>query len=123
MKPHLLVIVVLALTSCVREEPVPRAAPPQTDSLVKLMRKSLHERDPVPTTVAIGCQIALILKRNGEREGVRLVEEAERIAYPTARDRRAAERRDDRIANHTFPVGERACTANPDHARPLRRTR
>ncbi len=112
------VIIAAACTRTPERSDTRPAAPAATDSLVKLMRKSLTESDPVPVALAMMCESYHLFKRYGEREAIRLSQQAEEIAY-TWRDRAAVARRDQKLANHTFPAGERACTTDPDSTRPL----
>lgn len=97
-------------------------APPAADSLVKLIRKNINEPDPVPTFLAIVCEMHHLTERYGDVEGSRLICEGIRVAHADA-DRGAMARRNSKLGGHNFPGGEAACTTHPDSTRPVRRPR
>jgi hypothetical protein len=76
---------------------------PETDSLVKLMRRSLTDPDPHDTGQAMMCEIGRLFKVLGEEEAVRQIAEAERMIY-TPQNLPAIVRRDSLLHGHTFGV-------------------
>jgi hypothetical protein len=77
----------------------------ETDSLVKLMRRSLTDPDPHDTGQAMMCEIDRLFNELGEEEAIRRIEEARRVAY-SPKDRRAIARRDSLLHAHTFGIEE-----------------
>lgn len=114
-------LVLLGLAACSgqpqRSDTTPDV-PAEIDSLVSLMRRELTEPDPVPVALATICEMHHLFKKYGERKAVQLIQQAEEVAF-TWRERPALARLDAKLANHTFPAGERACTMDPDSTRPL----
>lgn len=110
----------LALAGCGAPHPsserVAAGTPPAvTDSLVKLMRKSLTDPDPHATAQAMMCEIDRLFLLLGEKEAVQRIEEAEEIAF-TWRDRAAIARRDSLLHLHSFSTSECRNTPHPDTA-------
>jgi hypothetical protein len=75
----------------------------ETDSLVKLMRRSLTDPDPHDTAQAMMCEIGRLFRVLGEKEAVRQIAEAESKIY-TPRNLPAIVRRDSLLHGHTFGV-------------------
>lgn len=76
---------------------------PETDSLVKLMRRSLSDPDPHDTGQAMMCEIGRLFKVLGEEEAVRQIAAAERTIY-SPQNLPAIVRRDSLLHGHTFGV-------------------
>jgi hypothetical protein len=77
----------------------------ETDSLVKLMRRSLTDPDPHDTGQAMMCEIDRLFNVLGDEEAIQRIEEARKIAY-TPKDRPAIARRDSLLHAHTFGLEE-----------------
>jgi hypothetical protein len=91
-----------------REVSVVAANP--TDSLVRLMRKSLSTPNPHVTVQEVICEMGRIYTQFGEEKADRLIQESASIAY-TWKDHVAIARRDSLLHGHSFGTSE--CSVSP----------
>jgi hypothetical protein len=113
----------LLLLGC-GEEPHPRSsrevsvmAANPTDSLVRLMRRSLSTPDPHATVQEMICEMGRLYAQFGEEKANRLIQGAESTAY-TWKDREAIARRDSLLHGHSFGTAE--CSVSPADRRGTR---
>lgn len=102
----LLCATALSVSAC-RESTTPareatRAHPPERgDSLARLLRRLLTDRDPVAIAQAITCENDRLISIYGPHEANRIAKEVEETTY-SWRDRSALRRVGGAIANHVF---------------------